>query len=65
MRHILSISVSKEPINSGVVAFHTVSVREKLLRFLLGHKCKLTVIVPGDSVDELCIKEVAESGVSA
>lgn len=58
MKHILKISVSKKAVNGGIAACRTVTVREKLLRFLFGKPQKLTVIVPGDSVEELLIKEV-------
>jgi len=63
MKHTLQISVSKEPKNGGIAAVRQVAVREKLLRFLLGNPEKLTVIVPGDSVEELAIKEIPEGGV--
>jgi hypothetical protein len=58
MKHTLQISVSKKPKNGGIAAVRNVSVREKFLRFLLGDKTKLTVIVPGDTVEELAIKEM-------
>lgn len=61
MKHSLTISVSKKPVNGGVASCRSVSVREKLLRFLLGAPQKLTVIVPGDSVEELSIREVGET----
>lgn len=61
MRHTLKIKVSKKRANGGVLACRQVTVREKLLRFLLGSPVKLTVLVPGDSVDEVAIKEVAEN----
>lgn len=60
MRHKLKIKVSKERSNGGVLACRQVTVRENLLRFLLGSPVKLTVLVPGDSVDEVAIKEVAD-----
>ena len=63
MKHKLKISVSKKPVNKGVVAWRKVSVRDRFLRFLLGDKTKLTVIVPGDSVEELSIQEVAHETV--
>ena len=63
MKHRLKISVSKKPVNKGVVAWRKVSVRERFLRFLLGDKTKLTGIVPGDSVEELSIQEVAHETV--
>ena len=40
-----------------------VSVRERLMRFLFGDKVRLTVIVPGSTVEELSIWEVAEGGL--
>lgn len=64
MKHSLKIIVSKKPINGGIVACRQVNVRERLLRFLLGDKQKLTVIVPGDSVEEVAIKEI-EAGNDA
>lgn len=67
MRHALKIMVSKERFNNGVFACRCVTVREKLLRFLLGSPVKLTVLVPGDSVDEVAIcetrMEVADEAV--
>lgn len=62
MKHTLKISVSKKPVNGGIVACRNVSVRERFLRFLLGDKQRLTIIVPGDSVRELAISEVMEGG---
>lgn len=62
MKHALQISISKKPVNSGIAAVRQVSVRERMLRFLFGDKAKLTVIVPGDSVEELAITEIAEGG---
>ena len=64
MKHTLKISVSKKPVNGGIVACRQVSVRERLLRFILGDKQRLTVIVPGDSVEDVAIKEVAEEAIS-
>ncbi len=32
------------------------------MRFLLGNKRRLTIIVPGDSVRELAVSEVMEGG---
>lgn len=62
MKHNLKISVSKEPKKNGVVSCRNITVRERLLRFLLGDKQKLTIIVPGDTVSELAITEIKEGG---
>lgn len=61
MGHKLKIKVSKGKSNGGVLACRQVTIREKLLRFLLGNPVRLTVLVPGDNVDEVMIKEVADS----
>lgn len=63
MKHTLQISVSKKSVSGGIVACRNVSVRERFLRFLLGDKQRLTIIVPGDSVQELAINEVGEGGL--
>ncbi len=57
MEHTLRISVSKEPASGGIVSCRHISVRERFLRFLLGEKRRVTIIVPGDSVRELAVSE--------
>lgn len=59
MEHNLKIGVSKKPKYGGIVSCRTVSVRERILRLLLGSPTKLTIVVPGDSVSSLSINEVA------
>lgn len=62
MEHTLRISVSKEPVSGGIVSCRHISVRERIARFLLGEKRRLTIIVPGDSVRELAVSEIMEGG---
>jgi len=62
MKHSLKISVSKQPQTGGIVSCRSVSVRERILRFLLGAQRKVMVLVPGDSVQELSICEINEGG---
>ena len=62
MRHNLSISVSKKPKVGGIVACRTVPMREKLIRIFFGLPCKVTILVPGDSVNTVSITEVSEGG---
>lgn len=58
MRHSMKISISKESESgNGIMTCRNVSVRERILRFLFGKKQRLTVIVPGDTVDEIAIRE--------
>jgi len=62
MRHSLKISVSKEPQTAGIVTCRNVTIRERLLKFLLGDKQRVTVLIPGDSVGEIAICEEAKEG---
>lgn len=61
MQHNLRISVTRQPDPGGVVAIRSVSVRERLLRFFLGEKRKLTILVPGDTVSGIEIQDVKDS----
>ena len=64
MKHNLKISVSKKPQSGGIVSCRNVTIRERFLRFLLGDKQKLTILVPGDTVQELAISEIKEGGLN-
>ena len=57
MKHDLRIQVSKNPDPDGIVHCKTIKVRERILRFLFGDCTKVTVLVPGDSVEKLSIIE--------
>ena len=57
MRHTINITVSKKHENKGTVNCHHLTVRERILRFLLGNPVKVTVIFPGDTVEAITIKE--------
>jgi len=65
MKHSLKVSVSRKPQTVGVVTCRNVTVREKLLRFLLGDRKRITILIPGDSVEEVAICEAAEKGDEA
>lgn len=60
MKHAVTISVAKHPKQTGITSVRNLTIRERMLRLLLGKKAHVTVIVPGDSVEELAIKEVKE-----
>jgi|CZCA01.1.fsa_nt_gi hypothetical protein len=62
MKHNLKISVSKEPQTGGIVSCRNVTIRERILRFLLGDKRRVTILIPGDSVEELSICEMTKGG---
>lgn len=58
MKHRLNISVSKfKPTDDGIVSGKSISIREKILRRILGMPQKFTILVPGESVDEINITE--------
>ena len=64
MTHSLKICVSKKPMNGGLINVRNVTLREKVLRWLLGAPQKLTIIVPGNSVEAVAIHEVLEGGTA-
>ena len=61
MKHSLTIKILKKRTNDGVLNCRHVTVRERLLRFLFGRPVKLTVLVAGDTVDEVAIREAADN----
>lgn len=62
MKHNLHISVSEKPMKNGMVSYKSITLREKVLRMLLGKKQRLTILVPGDSIEELAITKIEEGG---
>ena len=62
MKHKLKISVSKDPQPGGAVSCRSISIREKLLRFLFGDRRRITVLIPGDCISEIAICETKEGG---
>ncbi len=59
MKHSLQIGVSKKSKCGGIVSCGSISVRERILRFLFGRQTKLTIVIPGDSVQSVSIDEVS------
>ena len=62
MKHNLKISISKKQQTGGIVTCRGITVRERILRFLLGENKQVTVLVPGGSVQEISICEISEGG---
>lgn len=65
MEHNLKISVSKKSKSDGILSCRSINVRERILCFFLGRKQKLTILVPGDSVEEVAICTVKEGGATS
>lgn len=62
MKHNLQISVSDKPQRNGMVSCKDITLRERFLRMLFGRKQKITILVPGDSIEELAITKVKKGG---
>lgn len=60
MANKISILVAKHPHQDGVVSMCRITIRERLLRLLLGQPHHLMVIAPGKDVQQLQISEVKE-----
>lgn len=62
MKHNLHISVSDKPQRNGMVSCKSITVRERFLRMLFGRKQNITILVPGDCIQELAITKITEGG---
>ncbi len=62
MKHGLIFKVAKSVPNAGIVAIRQKTVRERILKKILGDPIKLTVLVPGDNVDEIEIRDIKQGG---
>ncbi|MDU3187437.1 MAG: hypothetical protein E6684_05100 [Ligilactobacillus animalis] len=58
VQHQLTISVTDKPRSKEVASFKQLTVRERILRYLLGSNNQIMVIAPGQSVKQIRIKEV-------
>lgn len=59
MEHQISISVSKRP-KPGTISLKRVTIRERVLRWLLGTPSHLLIIASDDSVKRLQIQPLKE-----
>ncbi len=59
MANKVSIKLTNYP-QDGVVSMRNVTIRERLLRLLLGNPHHLMVIAPGKDVQQLEINEIKE-----
>ena len=64
MGHHLKISVTKKPQTDGAFSCRNVTLRERMLRLLLGDRRRVTIILPGDSVEEVSICDAEEGGAN-
>lgn len=57
MKQHLTVSFSKKPKPGGIVNVRNITVRERILRMLLGDPQKLTIIIPGNTVETVAVRE--------
>ncbi len=62
MKQKLKVSVSRKPQTTGVVTCRSRGIRERILAFLFGDKKRITILIPGDNVDEVAICEADKGG---
>lgn len=65
MKHNMTVSIDKRRDKDGIVSCQQVGIREKLMRFLLGKKERLTILIPGSTVETVAITEVKEEADEA
>ena len=59
----LKIGVSKRPpVDGGIVSVRKFTLRERIMRWLLGDMRRVVVIVPGGDISDISIQEVADGG---
>ena len=65
LKHKVTINV-REPSGTrrAVIESNRKTARSRVVDFLLGKKVSLLLIIPGDSVETVEIKEIKEGGVS-
>lgn len=57
MRHHLNLDLADHQPREKVVGLRRVTLRERLARLILGESQTFTVVVPGDSVDQVTITQ--------
>ena len=57
MRHKLKIGISRDAPRGTVMACRKVTLGSRLMDRLFGHGCRVAIIVPGDSVEDVTITE--------
>lgn len=57
MRHHLNLDLADHQPCEKVVRVRRVTLRERLARLVLGEPKKFTLVVPGDSVDQVTITQ--------
>lgn len=62
MRHKLKIGISRDAPKGTVMACTKATVSARLMERLFGPRCRVAIIVPGDSVEDVTITEADKEG---
>lgn len=62
MKNKLHISISNKPKINSMFSCKSITMRELFLQKLFGHKQKVTILIPGDSIEELSVTKIKEGG---
>ena len=65
MRHNVNLTLGNQNKREQLINLRTISLRERLTRFLLGDKHKYTIVVPGDSIDQVTIIQKQDDDLMA
>lgn len=65
-RHSLKLHIARRiPDDPGIVATKNATLRERLIRLVLGTPRKVMILVPGDSVKQIDITENTDDDLMA
>lgn len=61
MKHSLKISIGEGSSGGvGIIGCRVVSIRERFIRWLFGPKQRITILIPGQSVESMDIQELPD-----
>lgn len=64
MQHSVKIRLTGSRDSSDILQCRTLRLRERVLRLLFGGQQRITVLIPGGSVETLDIQEVDSHGAA-
>lgn len=64
MQHSVKIRMTGSRDSSDILQCRTLRLRERVLRLLFGGQQRITVLIPGGSVETLDIQEVDSHGAA-
>jgi hypothetical protein len=63
MKHSLKISIGDGASSGvGIIGCRVVSIRERFIRWLFGSKQRITILIPGRSIESMDIQELPDAG---